>query len=185
MVITILISVSNEDPKSATHIIDNIANSGYPKGKLEIVFLVVDPQPKDTMRFNGPPVVKIKYFRDLVSALNGSGLEALGDLVIFADTKTRFAQGRLNSMAQSFYKQKDLKLFFGRDWFAIRNIKFQFPGDLSCAKTHILLFGYTKGWQIAGIPGKLNRIESLRFLYQLGKITLRNKIKVILGAICN
>lgn len=182
MIITILILV--EDPKqlevALKPAINNIENCGYPKGKIEVVFLILSQEDKGSRTFEGVPVVKIRYYKDRKQALNDGITKALGNLIVFGGVKTRFQSMRLLTAAKCFEQNIDLGLFREKGWDVIPHRKpfMQFPSDLICLRTYLLADTLCRNSDIIGPWGEINRKEVLRFIYKMDKVGFINRFKL-------
>lgn len=166
---------------SLKQIINNISAS-YPKGKTEIVLLVVGGPFTSFRTIQGPPLIKIRYYKDYAEALNHGMEHALGDLIIIAKVKTEFSSGKITAAVQSLEQNSALSLFIEKDWMMLDKLKTPvFPGDIFCLKSFLILYFMVYGHRVIGSWGKINRKEALRFSYKMDKISFRDKLGILWG----
>lgn len=185
MILTIIIPVNKTE--FLTHdikaIIRNINDCGYPLGMIEVVFLVPTKDNIGIRSFpNGPPpLIKISYCYDYVQGYTRSIEKALGRLIIFADIKTKFPVGRINSIVKSFEQKKDLSMIIESNFLVMcaSKISSTLPNDLFCIKTHLIMEALINKFVMIGPWGKLNKKEALRFVYKMDQIKLKDKIKIL------
>lgn len=188
MVITVIISVKEDNEKPIASIVDNIIAAGYSIKKTELVYCVVSQKDYGIKRFDGPPIIRIRYYKDYMEGMNDCIQKALGDVMVLIDLDTNFPANKLISVAQTFEQNKDLFFFIGEGFLVIRNHSYQFPLDTFCMKTNLLMFSltekpgggiYENGRGILGNWGKLHRKEVLRFSYKMDNVSWANKFKIM------
>ena len=183
MVITILVPVKNPEVmiSGLKPFLKSVEDCGYPKGQIEVVFLVVSAEDKGLRTFPGSPIVKIRYYKDCVYGLNDGIEKALGDLIVFAEIRTRFAPGKLTTAVRCFSQRDNLRLFLADGWQMMARWPILFLDDLFCLKTPILMWTLDFGKEVVGPWGKLHRKEVLRFLYKMDQVRFKDKLKILWG----
>lgn len=184
MVITILVSVRNPEAMigGLKPFLKNIEDCGYPKGKIEVVFMVVSQEDQGLRTFLGPPVVKVRYYKDYVQGLNDCIEKALGDLIVLAEIGTRFVDGEIMQAARVFSWSTLPQLFLRDGWFVFRKVPvpFYIVSDVFCVRTYLIIRAFICNESIIGRWGRLNRKEILRSAYKFDLIGFRDKFKLFL-----
>lgn len=168
----------------AKNIINNISDVDYPKGKIEVIFLVINNKSKGERKVSGAPLVKAMFTdKDEGTAINYAINNAHGDIVIltslenvFEETDFREVISGLNTPSIANYTS----VYFKKKFFAFKKINAcRFPNDLICARSYAYMTALSNGENIGGKADKIDRLEILRFMYMFGKMNFKNKLKAV------
>lgn len=177
MLLTFLVPVARKDVLlgEMKNIVSNITQIDYPLGKIEIVFVIANSDGRPEVKVEGPPLVRVLNLKaGYAGALNISMPRVLGDIVIFADLKTKFD----TTAAKEISKARG-GLVLGNGWAAIyKQQNLVFPSDLICIRTFLLIRSMWGLLPVAGKWGTLSRKEILRGLYNLEDLYLTEKLKL-------